>query len=85
MVAQTIVSASRACRGIIFLVAMGEALLIVGMIVPSTVVLAGAGALGWSRQTSVLACLPADSFGAVVGDAVSYWIGRVFKDRIRSM
>nr|WP_155132750.1 bifunctional DedA family/phosphatase PAP2 family protein [Pseudovibrio flavus] len=70
---------------ICFFVAMGEALFLVGLFFPSTVVLVGAGTLiglGKLDFTSIFLWTLA---GAVVGDAVSYWVGYFFKDRIRTV
>lgn len=71
--------------GAVFLVAMAESLLIVGIIVPGAMLMIGAGsliALGhlefWSTMISAIA-------GAISGDGVSYWIGYIFKDRLRTV
>ena len=71
--------------GAIFLVAMTESLLIVGMIVPGAMLMIGAGsliALGylefWSTMISAVA-------GAITGDGLSYWIGYTFKERLRTV
>ncbi len=67
---------------IIFLVAMAESLAIVGLIVPGVVIMFGIGALiaagsieFWSAMTWAVA-------GAVVGDGLSFWLGRHFQDRL---
>lgn len=67
---------------IIFLVAFAEGLAVAGLIVPGVLILTGTGALVaagvfdfWSVYIAIVA-------GAVLGDAVSYWIGRYFGDRI---
>lgn len=68
---------------VVFLIALSESLLIVGMLVPGAVLMLGVGslvALGhlefWSATVSAIA-------GAVLGDGVSYWFGYFFKDRVR--
>lgn len=64
---------------IIFLVAAGEAIFIVGLFVPSTVVLLGAGALVGSGTLPFLPVFALTTFGAIVGDAISYWFGRTYR------
>ena len=67
-----------------FLAAMGEALFVIGLVVPSTVVLVGAGALIGLGKLDPLPIFIWTTLGATAGDAISYWIGYTFKDRIRS-
>ncbi len=67
---------------IIFLVALCESLLIVGVLVPGALLMLGAGtliALGALDLWITLACAIA---GAVAGDSISFWIGYHFKERI---
>lgn len=68
-----------------FLIAMGEALLIVGLVVPSTVVLTGLGGLAGIGQLPIWPLFAATTLGAVVGDAISYWVGRVYGQRLTSV
>ena len=70
--------------GIVFLVAFGEALLIVGLFVPSTPVILGAGALIGMGKLAFFPMLVCAAAGAIAGDALSFWIGRVGKQRIRT-
>ena len=70
--------------GIIFLVAFGEALLIVGLFVPSTPVILGAGTLIGMGKLAFFPVLVCAALGAIAGDALSFWVGRVGKERIRS-
>ena len=67
---------------IVCLIAFGESLAFISLLVPATALLVGVGALigngilnAWEVGTWAFA-------GATVGDAISYWIGRIFKDRI---
>ncbi len=68
---------------IIFLVAFGEALLIIGLFVPSTVVLVGAGTLVGTGHLPFWPVMLATVIGAVAGDQVSYWAGRLFGNRLK--
>ncbi|WP_305988558.1 bifunctional DedA family/phosphatase PAP2 family protein [Roseibium sp. MMSF_3544] len=70
---------------ICFLAAMGEALFIIGLFVPTTVVLVGAGTLVGLGKLDPVPLFIWTTLGATAGDAISYWIGWRFKDRIKSM
>ena len=67
----------------LFLVCMGEALFVVGLFVPSTVVLVAAGAMIGAGKLPFLPVLGVAAAGAVAGDALSYWIGHHYRDRLR--
>jgi len=70
---------------ICFLAAMGEALFIIGLFVPTTVVLVGAGTLVGLGKLDPVPLFIWTTLGATAGDAVSYWIGYTFKDKIKTM
>ena len=70
---------------IIFLIAMGEALLIIGLFVPSTAVLVGAGVLIGTGHLSFWPVIVVTAVGAIVGDQISYWAGRFFGERLKTM
>ncbi len=70
---------------IIFLIAMGEALLIIGLFVPSTAVLVGAGVLVGTGNLQFWPVFIATAVGAIIGDQVSYWAGRLFGERLKTM
>ena len=70
---------------IVFLIAFGEALLIIGLFVPSTAVLVGAGILVGAGHLDFLQVFLASTVGAVAGDQVSFWAGRYFGVRLRSL
>jgi len=70
---------------ICFLAAMGEALFIIGLFVPTTVVLVGAGTLVGLGKLDPMPLLIWTTLGATAGDAISYWIGYRFKDKIKTM
>ena len=71
--------------GIIFAVAMGEALFVIGLFFPSTAVLVGAGTLVGLGKLKFWPVFLLTVAGAVVGDAVSYWFGHFYKDKIKSI
>jgi undecaprenyl-diphosphatase len=64
---------------------MGEALFLIGLFVPTTVVLVGAGTLVGLGKLDLMPLLIWTTLGATAGDAVSYWIGWAFKDKIKKM
>jgi membrane protein DedA with SNARE-associated domain/membrane-associated phospholipid phosphatase len=70
---------------VIFLIAFGEALLVIGLVVPSTAVLVGAGALVGTGKLEFWPVMIATTLGCILGDQVSYWAGRIFGDRLRSL
>lgn len=70
---------------IIFLISMGEALLIIGLFVPSTAVLVGAGILVGTGHLSFWPVIIATAVGCILGDQVSYWAGRLFGERLKTM
>jgi membrane protein DedA with SNARE-associated domain/membrane-associated phospholipid phosphatase len=70
---------------IIFLIAFGEALLIIGLFVPSTVVLVGAGTLVGTGHLGFWPVMLATIIGAVVGDQISFWAGKLFGERLKNM
>ncbi|MES0810429.1 VTT domain-containing protein [Roseibium sp. SCPC15] len=70
---------------ICFLAAMGEALFIIGLFVPTTVVLVGAGTLVGLGKLDPVPLFIWTTLGATAGDAISYWIGYTFKDKIKRM
>jgi membrane protein DedA with SNARE-associated domain len=70
---------------VIFLIAFGEALLIIGLFVPSTVVLVGAGMLVGTGHLGFWEVFIATTLGAVLGDQVSYWAGRFYGTKLKTM
>lgn len=68
-----------------FAAAMGEALFIVGLVVPSTVVLVGAGTLVGLGKLDGWSIFVWTTLGATAGDAISYWVGYYYKDRLRKI
>jgi len=70
---------------IVCLIAFGESLAFLSLLVPATAILVGIGALVGNGTLDPWAIGIWAFVGATVGDAVSYWVGRVFKDRIAGM
>lgn len=68
-----------------FAAAMGEALFIVGLFVPSTVVLVGAGTLVGLGKLDPVSTFLWTTSGAIAGDAISYWVGHVYKDKLKRL
>ncbi|MGH1407406.1 MAG: bifunctional DedA family/phosphatase PAP2 family protein [Rhodomicrobiaceae bacterium] len=71
--------------GIVFIISLTEALFVIGIFIPSTVVLVGAGALIGSGTLAFWPILLSATLGAVAGDAISYWIGHKYRERIRQI
>ncbi len=67
---------------IFFLCAFAESLAFVGFAVPGLVLIATGGALVASGALGFWQVYAAIALGAVLGDAVSYWLGRLFGDRV---
>lgn len=69
----------------VFLLSVAESLLIVGLVIPGTIVMFGVGALVATGVLNLWETLGWAALGAVVGDGISFWIGHYFKDRLRGM
>lgn len=70
---------------IAFVIAFGESFCFLSLLVPGTAILAGIAALlaASGVEASVLApAILAAGFGGTLGYAVSFWIGRYFKDSV---
>ena len=70
---------------IVFLVSMGEALFVIGLVVPSTAVLVGAGTLVGLGKLQFWPVFLMTVAGAVAGDAISYWFGHVYREHVKRM
>jgi len=70
---------------VVFLIAFGEALLIIGLFVPSTAVLVGAGMLVGTGHLEFWPVFIATAVGAILGDQLSYWAGRLFGNRLKTL
>ena len=71
--------------GFIFLVCLGEAVFILGLLVPSLPILLITGGLIALGKLPFWPIFIAAVAGAVAGDAISYWIGYAFKDSIKTI
>ena len=69
----------------IFLVAIGEAVFVLGLFVPSTPVLLLVGGIIAEGPLPFWEVYFAAVIGAVIGDAISYGIGHLLKDTIRTV
>jgi membrane protein DedA with SNARE-associated domain len=69
---------------IIFLLAFGESLAIISLLLPATAILLGSGALIGSGAISFVPVLIAASLGAAIGDFVSYWLGKYYHQQVIS-
>ena len=69
----------------IFTSAMAESLTIVGVIIPGALVMFSLGALIGLGRIDFWTAYWWSTWGAIIGDAISFWIGRVFHQRIRRL
>ena len=70
---------------IIFVVAMAESLLVVGVLVPGALIMLAFGALIAMGAIGLWSTLAWAIAGAIVGDGISFWIGYYFKDKLKTM
>lgn len=68
---------------VIFLIALAESLAVVGIVVPGVVLLFGIAAIAGSGVLDVWTTLTAAFFGAVLGDGLSFFLGRYFHQHIK--
>lgn len=69
---------------LVFLVCVGEAIFILGLLVPSLPILLLVGGLITTQNLNFWPIFFAASLGGIVGDAMSYWIGYLLRDRIKT-
>src|SRR5215471_3728156 len=67
---------------IMFIATFGESFALVGLLFPGSSLLIAAGALMASGALSYGPVIGGAVLGAVLGDAISYWLGRRFGDGI---
>jgi membrane protein DedA with SNARE-associated domain len=77
------IAANRFWAGpVVFALAFAESMAFISLLVPFTAMIIGAGTLLCGDTLDPWVVIPWGIAGAAVGDAVSYWIGRYFKDHI---
>lgn len=69
---------------LVFLVCVGEAVFIAGLLVPSLPILLMVGGLIATKNLNFWPIFFAATAGGIVGDAISYWIGYWLKDRVKT-
>ena len=69
---------------LVFLVCVGEAVFIAGLLVPSLPILLLVGGLITQLNLPFWPIFLAATAGGIVGDAISYWIGFWLKDRVKT-
>ncbi|MBO0711089.1 MAG: DedA family protein [Acetobacteraceae bacterium] len=67
---------------IVFVLAFGESLAVISLFLPTTVLLLGVGGIVRAAGIGLWPIWIAAVLGAVLGDAVSYWLGYYFKEEI---
>lgn len=67
----------------IFLVSAGESLTLVGLFLPGVAIMFGVGALVAAEALELWPTLIAAAAGAVLGDGLSFWLGRHFHQQLR--
>jgi len=69
----------------VFLIAFSESLLIVGLIVPGTILMFGVGTLVGTGVLDIQETLLVAFLGAVLGDGLSYWIGARYHQQLSNI
>lgn len=72
-------------NSLVFLVAMGESLAVVGVLVPGAALMIGFGALVATGALSLSTTLFYSILGAIVGDGLSFWLGRHYQGQLRAL
>ena len=66
----------------VFLIAMSESLLVIGLVVPGTILMFGVGTLVGAGILGLWETFLWAFLGAIIGDGVSFWIGYFFSDHV---
>jgi len=69
----------------VFANAVAESLIIVGLFIPGTIVMFGIGTLVGTGVLGLWETLWWSMTGAVVGDGISFWVGRYYSDALKRM
>lgn len=72
-----------AAGAVIFLIAFGDALVIVGVAIPAVPLLFAVGTMVGLGHVDGLYALACASLGAFVGDGISYWVGHRYGPQLR--
>lgn len=67
----------------VFLVALAESLVLVGLFIPGTVIMFGIGALVSTGAMDLWVTLVWATTGAIAGDGISYWLGHHYREQLR--
>ncbi|MGV6825743.1 MAG: VTT domain-containing protein [bacterium] len=70
---------------LVFLMAFSESLAVVGILVPGVVILFGVGVMIGAGALDFGSMVAWAVAGAVLGDGLSFWLGRFYSDRLTSM
>lgn len=70
---------------IVFLLAFGESLAFISLLLPATVLLVGGGGIVGAAGIGFWPIWGAAFAGAVIGDWVSYWVGAYYKEAAGSL
>ncbi len=70
---------------LVFVIAMFESLALVGLFLPGAALMFGVGALVGSGALELWPTLGWAAAGAIAGDGVSFWLGRRFHQRLRTI
>ena len=68
---------------IVFILAFGESLAFLSLLLPATVILLGLGALIGESEIAFFPIWLSAALGAFFGDRVSYWFGCNSKEKVR--
>ncbi len=68
-----------------FLIALGESLAVIGLLIPGSVLMTAIGTLMGAGILPIPSILIWAILGSIAGDSASYWIGRHFKDHVRDI
>lgn len=67
---------------LIFTISMAESLAIIGLLVPGVAIMFGIGAMIGAGSIDFGSTMALAVTGAVVGDGVSFWLGRLYREQL---
>lgn len=70
---------------VVFTISLCESLAGIGVIIPGLALMGGVGWLIGIGTLPLISTLAWATFGAVIGDNISYWIGAHYKDKLRRL